>query len=375
MAIEVVPHSREFSSAVEAFNLRMRAGGSEWGFYVDSTPDWIPFKEGARTWREYHLAVEDQKVVRGAYALKPQEWLVNGEVHWLADWQGPFTEAEINTKYSPLMLRLARAAEKQYQLLFSLGHKPDDARTLQKMGWGLYGTPFCFQVIKPLRFLLKNKYLRTTKLRRFALDLFAYSFVGPFAMKTATALLRLSNSRKAQETHVEVVDSFGDWADEIWKANKSAYGTIAFRDKEAMNTLLPATGWPQGATRLKVSADGRPIGWSVVFVKQMVDDSRFGSLKVGLVADCFAHPDDALNVLRPTHEYLKSCDVDLICSNMSHPDWISGLRSLGYIILENRRLYAFSPKLKRLLDPLSESACGLHLTNLDGHGPHGFEAD
>ena len=91
MPIKLVPHSHEMMDAVEAFNQRMRAGGSQWGFYVDPNPDWIPKRDGAASWREYHLAVEDGEHVRGGYALKPQQWLIHGEIEWVTDWQGPFT--------------------------------------------------------------------------------------------------------------------------------------------------------------------------------------------------------------------------------------------------------------------------------------------
>ena len=156
MPIEIVPHSREFTPAVEAFNLRMREGGSKWGFYVDPEPDWIPRHEKAKTWREYHLAIEDGDKVRGGYAMKPQQWLINGSLEWVTDWQGPFTEAAVDVKYSPLMLRLLRTMQKEYPLLFSLGHGGTEEpiiELLRKMGWDLQGIPFCFYVLKPFRFL------------------------------------------------------------------------------------------------------------------------------------------------------------------------------------------------------------------------------
>ena len=65
MPVKLVPHSIDMKDAVNNFNARMRAGGSPWGFYEDPNPDWIPKRDGAATWREYHLAVEDGEHVRG----------------------------------------------------------------------------------------------------------------------------------------------------------------------------------------------------------------------------------------------------------------------------------------------------------------------
>ena len=50
MAIRIVPHAEPHRAAVDAFNLRMRAGGSPWGFYPDPVPDWIPPRAGATVW-------------------------------------------------------------------------------------------------------------------------------------------------------------------------------------------------------------------------------------------------------------------------------------------------------------------------------------
>src|SRR5262245_30034037 len=97
MPIEIVPHKAELSAAVAEFNERMNQGGSKWGFYTDPLPDWIPkLREDQKVWREYHLAVEDGTIVRGGYALKPQQWLIRGEIQIVTDWQGPFSEGAIS---------------------------------------------------------------------------------------------------------------------------------------------------------------------------------------------------------------------------------------------------------------------------------------
>ncbi len=376
MAIEVVPHSQKYSSAVEAFNKRMRAGGSKWGFYSDPQPDWVPFSEGAKTWREYHLAVEDGEVVRGGYALKPQQWLINGQIHTVTDWQGPFTEAAIDVKYSPLMLRLMRAMIKQYPLLFSLGHGGIDepmVELLRKMGWDLWGVPFSFHVLKPFVFLRRNRYLRTSPVRRLALDLLAFTGLGYLGVKLLQGWHRLSHGGIKKGFQAAEIAEFGDWADEIWEQNKGAYTCLAVRDAEMMNALMPSSGWP-GGTRLKITnSDGAVVGWSIVNHKQYTDDDRFGSLHIGLITDCFGAPQDAPEILAATHKYIASQNVDMIFANISHPAWIKGLQSSGYTVLANRRIFALSPQLDEALSPKSTIAQGLHLTNMDGHGPHGFQ--
>ena len=74
------------SETVHAFDLRMRAGGSPWGFFVEPQPDWIPRRPGQNVWREYYVAVDDGNAVRGAFALKPQDWRVRGQTSVVTDW-------------------------------------------------------------------------------------------------------------------------------------------------------------------------------------------------------------------------------------------------------------------------------------------------
>jgi hypothetical protein len=44
----------------------------------------------------------------------------------------------------------------------------------------------------------------------------------------------------------------------------------------------------------------------------------------------------------------------------------------GFAILENRRVFAASPELQKAMEPFEETRQGLHLTNMDGHGPMGL---
>ena len=375
MAIRIVPHSIEHRPAVEAFNHRMRDAGSQWGFYPDPVPEWIPQRPGATAWREFHLAIENAEIVRGGYALKPQHWQVNGEIEVITDWQGPFTEAAIDTRFSPLGLRILREMLKQYPFLFSFGHGGNEepmVQLLRKLDWTLHGVPFCFKVLKPFRFLTRNTYLRSTFARRALLDVLAYTGLGWLGVRTLQTLQRLSHRAQSAAAQVEVVDSFGEWADELWAECRGAYRCLAVRDKKMMNDLMPAEGWP-GGERLKITRNGSVIGWSVVLHKKMTDDPRFGSLHVGLISDSFAAPADAAAVIAASHEYLATRDVDLVYANQSHPDWVEGFRANGYIVLPERRLFAISPAMRERLEPWDETIAGLHLTNMDGHGPHGFE--
>lgn len=370
MTIRIVPHSAEHSASVDAFNQRMRKGGSPWGFYVGPVPEWIPKRPGLRVWREYHLAVEDDGTVRGGFALKPQEWLVNGQIQIVTDWQGPFSEGAIDTKFGALGLRMVRDMLKKQPLLYSWGHGGNEqpvVQMIEKMGWLVHNTPICLRVLRPRRFLRMNTWLRGTPSRRLTLDALALSGVGSIGLRALHAGLRLRAPRwfraKAHE-----VPYFGPWADTLWDECKDTYRAIAVRDAATINALFPSGGWPPG-TRLRVDRGRQVVGWAFVMDTQMRGDHRFGDLRVGSIVDCLSHPDDSGEIVHAATQFLRHRGVDLVISNQAHPAWVRGFSENGYVVLKDRRLFAASPGLRAALEPFQETARGLHLTNIDGHGP------
>lgn len=374
MGIEVVPYTPDRVEAVIAFNKRMHDGGTGWGWYENAEDDWLPRRNGIRVWREHFLALEDGVAVRGAYALKPQEWLVGGEPVLVTDWQGPVSEGLLSRKYNTLGLRLIRDMLKRYPLLYSWGHGGDEASMLQmlrSLKWLIHPTPFCLRIVKPFRFLRHNRYLRDTPGRRLGLDLLAASGAGWVGLKAMHAALSLRGPAQERGVEFEQVAGFGPWADEIWQRASPHYRAIGLRDAASMNALLPAAGWPD-CIRLRVRRGGEDIGWVVVMDNALRDDARFGDLRVGSVIDCLAAPDDANAVIGAAHRFLTARGVDLIASNQSHPRWTQAFANHGYVLLPGRRYFAASPELQKALEPFDETQQGLHLTNLDGHGPHGF---
>jgi len=375
MAIKVVPYEAQNESQVDAFNQRMLEGNTGWGWYGSSVDVWLPGPgENRRTWREHYLAIDDEGEVRGAFAHKPHLWRVSGEDVMVADWQGPVSEGLLSPRYATLGMRLMREMLKRYPVLYSWGQGGNEAALLQmiiRLGWLTYDTPFCLLVERPFRFLRRNTYLRASTRNRSLLDLLAFTGLGWLGIKALHLVLRLRGGGHRNVT-AEEVPSFGPWADEIWEAARDHYRAIAYRDAATLNDLNPRDGpWPNGI-RLRVRRNGKDIGWAVVLDNQLEDDPRFGDLRVGCVADCLALPEDADAVIAAATRFLRARGVDMIGSNQSHPEWVSAFAKAGYLVLENRRCFAVSPGLVEVLSPFDEIKPGLHLTNMDGHGPSGF---
>lgn len=375
MAIKVVPYEARHEPAVAKFNQRMADGDTGWGWYERSTDAWLPDRnEDKRTWREHFVALDDDGEVRGAYAHKPHYWHIRGETVLVSDWQGPVSEGLLSPRYATLGLRLIREMLKRYPVLYSWGHGGHEAAMLQmivKLGWLIHDTPFCLKVKNPFPFLRRNRYLRQSRRNRIALDVLAFTGLGWLGLKALHFVLGL-RSDSARGVEVEVVDAFGPWADAVWERCHGAYSAVGFRDAATLNDLNPPDGrWP-GGIRLRVKRKGEDVGWAIVTDNQLEDDPRFGDLRVGCVADCLAAPENAPVVVGAATRFLESKGVDMIGSNQSHPDWIAGFANAGFVILDKRRFFAVSPEFQKVLAPFEETARGLHMTNMDGHGPSGF---
>jgi hypothetical protein len=371
MAIQIVPYTEQWIPEVLAFNDRMHGAGVPWGWYGSPVDEWLPEREGRKTWREHYLAIEDERVVRGAYALKPHEWWIAGRPVLVSDWQGPVSEGAISRHYNTLGLRLLREMLRRYPLLYSWGHgglEQPMLQMLEKLDWLLLRTPFCLRILHPARFLRRNAYLRGSAARRAALDALAFSGAGALGLHALHAALALRRGARRAPVEVREFARFEPWADELWQSALPHYRVIACRDAATMNTLLPADGWPR-ALRLRVLRGADTLGWAVVMDTQMRGDPRFGSLRVGSIVDVLAAPAHAADVVGGALATLRARGVDIAISNQAHPDWVAAFAAHGFLILRDRRVFAASPALLAAMGPLEDVRRGLHLTNMDGHGP------
>ena len=118
MAIRVTPYEKAHEPLVKAFNARMAEGGSSWGFYENSKPEWLAPGASANARRDYYLAFDDEGVVRAGYCLKPEQFLLRGQPIELASIQGPISEGLVNPAYGMLAFQLIRDMESRAPNLF-----------------------------------------------------------------------------------------------------------------------------------------------------------------------------------------------------------------------------------------------------------------
>jgi hypothetical protein len=371
MAIVVQPYRPEHESAVREFNQRLQATGDpNLVFYKTSAPQWLPPLGDHPLYNEYFVAV-DAGIVRGAYALKHEQVFVPGKgAIAVACYHHSLSEGVVNRSYPAVGGLLTRDALLRQSLLYTLGMGGYDspiAKMLKALGWNLALLPFFFKIVHPSRFLKEMQALRTSPLRRILMDVGAATGLGWLALRAAQYAKQWP--RSAGNINVDRVSEFSDWADPLWLRAREQYRLAAVRDSATLRRLYPETD--QHFTRLRIRRNEIDIGWAVVGERRK--DSKYGSMTVGSIVDCWASPEDAIAVIQAATRELEAQNVDLIVSNQSHTAWGQALERCGFFTGPSNFIFAASKKYAEILHPFAENRGKFHITRADGDGlPRNF---
>jgi hypothetical protein len=350
MALEILPFTADRIGAVRAFNERLGSHGvpAEQRFPETPDPGWMPGME-------LFVAV-DGGIVRGGYILRRQRFHAAGDLVDAAHFRLPLSEGLIDRKYSALGLRLVRDALAREPRLYAMGMGGWEhplPQMLKRLGWRMSAVPFYFKVVNAGRFLRNIRALRTSALRRFAMDAAAATGAGWLGMK-ALGMLKILSPEK-----YDLAESFSGWADDVWQQVRGAYPLAAVRDGRTLDELYPASD----PRFLRVRAAG---GWAVALDTQMEDHKQFGAMRVGTIVDGLAPVASASRVVRAATSLLMSRGVDLIVSNQSHAAWQRGLMEAGFRQGPSNYLVALSPELA---NAAGDEPGRWHFDRGDGDGP------
>lgn len=354
MPVAVEPYQTTHIPAVAAFNQRLVSGGGDPAFCFPSAPEpaWLPPQPGATLWQELFVA-SDGPAIRGGYVLKHQMFQLDGLPQNVGYYHGPISEGIVNRSHAMVGVHLLRDALRRQPLLYALGMGGIDRplpRMLTSLKWQITLVPFYFRILRARRALHHLRAVRSTPLRRWALDLAAYSGLGA----AGAALFQ----RSLHRADYRIADSFSAEATELWERANTAYSFCAVRDAATLNTLYPASD--QRFHRVALNG-----GWAVVLCTQMHEDKYFGSLRLGSIIDTFALPGHEAAVIGAASRHLDSLGADLVVSNQSHAAWQTAMTDNGYRSGPSNFLFAASPALAPLLGRKDH----IHLLRGDGDGP------
>ena len=350
MSLRIVPYTADHVAAVREFNRRLAPQGlDELQFPETPRPDSLPGME-------LFVAVEEG-AVRGGYILRRQQFRVMGEDVPVAHYRLPLSEGVIDRKYAMLGLRLVRDALARQPRLYALGMGGEQhplPQMLKRLAWRMCAVPFYFKVVHPFRFLREIRALRTTSARRLILDVAAYSGAGWLGLRL------MGHARRAGTVRPETPATFAGWADGVWEASRDGYAMLASRDSKTLDALYP----PEDERFLRIRSGG---GWAVLLDTAMQGHKQFGSIRVGTIVDCLAHPEETAAVVRAATSVLEKRGVDLIVSNQLQKDWGEALARVGFRKGPSNFLFAASPALAALLGEAEDG--DIHINRGDGDGP------
>ncbi|HEX4143242.1 MAG TPA: hypothetical protein VHY91_06810 [Pirellulales bacterium] len=371
--IVVAPYTLDLVDAVKAFNARLRAGGVAMGFPETNVPEWLPPVAGREIFQEYYVAV-DQDAVRGTYILKHQPFWVAGQTARLSQFRLPLSEGQINKHFAAVGVQIYLDAVRKQKLLYTVGiggYQEAVAQMLLSAGWKTQPVSFFFRVFHPRRFLRNIVYLRTTPLRRFALDAMAVSGLGTVAVHAYQAL-KAQRPAPIPQLEWSEVNSFGGWADAIWEGAKSDYSLIAVRNATILDILYPASE-PQWI-RLKVTLRGEVVGWAVLLNEPMNGHNYFGNLRVGSLIDCLALPGHEDAVVCAAIRHSKREKAEILVTNLSHHRWRSAAESQGLCSASSNFIFAASKPVAAMIESVDAKMERIHMTRGDGSGPENLLA-
>jgi hypothetical protein len=351
---------------IERFNARLRAGGAAWEVYPEGPTD-SSSEEPVRS-RLFVAEVDDE--VRGAVWLREHEFWIDGRVVRAGWAKYPVSESLVDARHGGVAGALIIKLMREQPLLMSLGmggHGGAFARLLSSMRWATDDVPFFVSIVRPARVLRHLKHLRRTRARRVALDLLAYSGLGWAGWTALSGIRSLATGRRPAPLEIDVVPGFGSWADDLWQDLRGAYGFTARRDVAMLDAVYPAS---MPVERLRLRRSGRDIGWATVLRRDLsaVRETPFGPLRIGMLADTFARPEDALAVTAAATAYLRSHDLDLLISNQRHTAWVAALAGNGFLRAPTQFAFYRSPAMAKLL-AAAATPLDLHVNRGDCDGP------
>lgn len=331
-------------------------------------PDQASEERGDAITQQLHVAVDGDAVHGGVWLHLHDFRAPGGTVRagWL---KYPVAESLVDRAFNGVPAALILHAMREQPKLMALGMGGTTtpiARLLTGLGWRLVEVPFLLLPVRPRRIVLELPRLHgSSTAQRLTRGAARSGFVS--AAAAPLSLYRfMRESLAARGCEASLVAEFGVWTDEVWRRCAPAYGFVARRDAALLNQFYQPD-FP-GLTRIRVCRAGEDVGWLCTTMSTRTEaHPQFGRLRVGMLADGLAMPDDAAAVLALGVRHLVRSGADLIVANHLHPRWIAALRSLGFVGSRSNFVFARSKAIAAELDgPLDSGDVFLNRGDCDG---------
>jgi hypothetical protein len=301
--------------------------------------------------------------------VKEQPFLIAGRMQKVAHLRLPISEGIINPSYMSVGPLLMTDVLRRYPYVFSFGfggYEQPHAELVRRMRWPMLTVPLYAKVLHSFRFLRLAQLLRTSRLRALLADICAYTGIGGIAIN-AVQLRWPGNALVFRSSDFEIVKQFDSTEDTLWEAYADNYSMIGLRTAHALNILYPLG--VQAFTRLRVRSNGKNVGWAIVSLQKLADHPIYGNLRVGMIVDALARPEDAPLVACFATQLLSDQGADVVTSHQADARWGLALRRLGYFSAPSKLIVALGPKMAESMFPFDVVMQRAYLTRGDGDGP------
>jgi hypothetical protein len=276
---------------------------------------------------------------------------------------GLFSESVVDRRYALvpiLLLRVALARQPRQMSVGFGGAQEPMSKLLTAAGWTSQAVPLLLLTVRAA--VVVRELRRLSRYPALLAGGRAAAAIGLTALADMT-LAGLRRLRFPRHMRIEEVDRFAGWSDEVWSAAQPSYGALVRRDAAALDRLYRPGD--RRLIRLTVSDGDRVRGWIALTVEDKVDDPDYGTLRLGVLADCLAPPGYAGALIAAGVDRLVAAHVDLIQVRFSHAAWIAAARRSGFVPVPTSTRFFVSPALAGDVPPLPS----IHLTYGDNDGP------
>lgn len=356
MPIFISEYSLEMIGKVKEFNSRIKKKG--FIFPENNESFWLPRSRSDTLCETFYLAVEDNCNVRGGYVVKTQPHFCNNKIHSINCYYAPVSEGIISPRYGLLGISLICDALKRNPLLYIQGiggiHTPF-AQMIMKLKWEIYKIPFYFFVLDNNNF---NKNICFLKKKS------RYFLFKSLGINWGLKLYNYCKTKVNLDLSFEVCSDFSEWANEIWEKSFHNYSFVGEKDSTTLNLIFSKKY--KKITILKILEKNVIIGWCVVSLTKMNNNTFFNNMYVGAIIDCFSLPNKENNLVTAVLSFFKLEKVDVIVTNQSNLFWRKALIYNGFIRGLTNQLTAFSPQLSKLINMNKCSYLKTHINRGSG---------
>jgi len=366
----IEPYTEAHILQIHAFNERLRKGGSSFQFSTNPSAGNAFVGSLNEIRSEHYVVLDNSRIVRGAYTIVFQRFLIAGVPEKVGFLQIPISEGSVNSAFGIVGLLLLKDALRRSPLLFGLGMGGIDRplpKLFRALGAWLCEVPFLFRVVRARSFLRNATVFRSTPLLRLASKVASTTGLGTLGLGLIHSV-RSSRSVPAHDLSVECTVNFQESADQVWLGSGPNYSCIAFRDCGTLNQLYPERD-PR-YHRLTIHQQKKMAGWALVTDSQMRNHNHFGDMRVGAIVNCLAQDNGEDAVIAGATRFLRQRGVDLIVSNQLHPGWVNALRRAGYLSFRSNFVLALAPALSAKIKTIDPTLQRVHMNRGDGDGAY-----